>query len=85
MTTTTPGMRPANPHFSSGPTAKRPGWSPENLRHALLGRAAIVVAVLLFSLARDTIARVSPASDPPQAPERRRAIAPHRAQPLGKH
>ncbi len=34
-----PAMRPANPHFSSGPCAKRPGWAPENLRSALTGRS----------------------------------------------
>jgi phosphoserine aminotransferase len=34
-----PAMRPARPEFSSGPCAKRPGWSPENLRNAVLGRS----------------------------------------------
>lgn len=34
-----PGRRPANPNFSSGPCAKRPGWSLEALRHAALGRS----------------------------------------------
>ncbi len=34
-----PAMRPARPEFSSGPCAKRPGWSPENLRQAVLGRS----------------------------------------------
>jgi phosphoserine aminotransferase len=34
-----PAQRPANPRFSSGPCAKRPGWSPEALRSALVGRS----------------------------------------------
>ena len=34
-----PARRPANPLFSSGPTAKHPGWNLQNLRHAVLGRS----------------------------------------------
>ena len=39
MTTAIPGLRPANPHFSSGPCAKRPGWSLQALTDAALGRS----------------------------------------------
>ncbi|MFL5063643.1 MAG: phosphoserine transaminase [Xanthobacteraceae bacterium] len=39
MTTQKPGMRPATPHFSSGPCAKRPGWSLQALTDAPLGRS----------------------------------------------
>ena len=34
-----PLARPANPCFSSGPCAKRPGWSLQALEHACLGRS----------------------------------------------
>jgi len=34
-----PGQRPANPHFSSGPCSKRPGWTPSALDGAFLGRS----------------------------------------------
>src|SRR5215831_19544885 len=39
MTATKPGVRPATPHFSSGPCAKRPDWSLQNLTDAVLGRS----------------------------------------------
>ena len=39
MTTRKPAARPAVPHFSSGPCAKRPGWSLQVLTDALLGRS----------------------------------------------
>ena len=34
-----PGVRPTVPHFSSGPCAKRPGWSLQALTDAVLGRS----------------------------------------------
>ena len=34
-----PAVRPALPFFSSGPTTKRPGWSPAILKDAVLGRS----------------------------------------------
>jgi len=39
MTVAKPGTKPTIPHFSSGPCAKRPGWTPENLKDAFLGRS----------------------------------------------
>src|SRR6476646_6175153 len=39
MTIAMPAVRPSVPHFSSGPCAKRPGWSPQNLNGAFLGRS----------------------------------------------
>ena len=36
---TKPGISPANPRFSSGPCAKRPGWTLAALEGALLGRS----------------------------------------------
>lgn len=37
--TSRPTQRPRVPHFSSGPCAKRPGWSPAALVDAALGRS----------------------------------------------
>ena len=34
-----PAIRPASPHFSCGPTKKRPGWSASNFDISVLGRS----------------------------------------------
>jgi len=39
MSVLKPNTRPANPNFSSGPCAKRPGWTVDVLNSALLGRS----------------------------------------------
>jgi phosphoserine aminotransferase len=39
MTIAMPAVRPSVPHFSSGPCAKRPGWTLQNLTDAFLGRS----------------------------------------------
>src|SRR3981189_155465 len=39
MTAAKPASRPNVPHFSSGPCAKRPGWTPQKLKDAALGRS----------------------------------------------
>lgn len=39
MTTAKPTARPNAPFFSSGPCAKRPGWTHEALKSAILGRS----------------------------------------------
>lgn len=36
---TPPSTKPHVPHFSSGPCAKRPGWSVSNLQNACVGRS----------------------------------------------
>lgn len=50
-----PNVKPARPWFSSGPTAKRPGWSSRTIEHELLGRgirAPEVVARFAHALKR---------------------------------
>jgi phosphoserine aminotransferase len=39
VTNPKPDVRPARPYFSSGPCAKPPGWSPDKLDTASLGRS----------------------------------------------
>jgi phosphoserine aminotransferase len=39
MTIAMPSVRPVVPHFSSGPCAKRPGWSLQGLTDAVLARS----------------------------------------------
>jgi len=71
----TPDVRPANPHFSSGPCAKRPGWSTETLQKAFLGRShrakdgkarlkcAIDLTRGILALPDDYLCGIVPASD----------------------
>ena len=70
-----PNQKPANPNFSSGPCAKRPGWSLDNLSGALLGRShrsgpgkAKLAAVIdqtraLLDIPADYLIGIVPASD----------------------
>ncbi len=39
MTIAKPALRPVNPQFSSGPCAKIPGWTPDLLKTASVGRS----------------------------------------------
>ncbi|MVA96339.1 phosphoserine transaminase [Nitratireductor sp. CAU 1489] len=71
----TPGLRPENPNFSSGPCAKRPGWSPAALDVSTLGRshrskpgkAALQQAITLtrdvLQVPADHMIGIVPASD----------------------
>jgi phosphoserine aminotransferase len=70
-----PAKRPVNIHFSSGPCAKRPGWSPQALDKAFLGRShrakegkarlklAIDKTKALLGLPPGYLAAIVPASD----------------------
>jgi phosphoserine aminotransferase len=70
-----PAKRPANSHFSSGPCAKRPGWSLQALDKAFLGRShrakegkarlklAIDKTKELLGLPRDYLCAIVPGSD----------------------
>ncbi|MCF6326393.1 MAG: phosphoserine transaminase [Devosiaceae bacterium] len=72
---TKPDMRPANPNFSSGPCAKRPGWSPAVLENALVGRShrskpakarikkALDLTRQLLGIPDDYLVGIVPASD----------------------
>ena len=75
VTTAKPVVRPACPHFSSGPTAKYPGFSLQNLVTAALGRshrsgdakkklkAAIDRSKLILGLPEGYRVAIVPASD----------------------
>jgi phosphoserine aminotransferase len=75
MPQTAPAVKPANPNFSSGPCAKRPGWSIEVLADALVGRShrskpgkarlqqAIALTRELLEVPADYLIGIVPASD----------------------
>ncbi|MFO1188579.1 MAG: phosphoserine transaminase [Alphaproteobacteria bacterium] len=70
-----PTLRPANPNFSSGPCAKRPGWTTAALDAALVGRshrakpakdrinAVVEKSRAILGLPADWRAGIVPASD----------------------
>jgi len=72
---TAPAVKPANPNFSSGPCAKRPGWTVEVLANALVGRShrskpgkariqrAIELTRELLEVPEDYLIGIVPASD----------------------
>ncbi|QEE22845.1 phosphoserine transaminase [Youhaiella tibetensis] len=75
MPLTAPAVKPANPNFSSGPCAKRPGWTVEALANALVGRShrakpakariekAIQLTRELLEVPADYLIGIVPASD----------------------
>ncbi|HEX5998600.1 MAG TPA: phosphoserine transaminase [Hyphomicrobiaceae bacterium] len=75
MATSKPAQKPANINFSSGPCAKRPGWSLEALSNAFLGRShrakegkarlkrAIEETKAMLGLPAGYVCAVVPASD----------------------
>ncbi|MGA7329452.1 MAG: phosphoserine transaminase [Rhodomicrobium sp.] len=75
MTAPKPAVRLESAHFSSGPCAKRPGYSVENLKSALLGRShrskpgkaklklAISKTRELLGIPSDYLIGIMPASD----------------------
>ena len=75
MPLTAPAVKPANPNFSSGPCAKRPGWTVEVLKDALVGRShrskpgkariqkAIDLTRQLLEVPADYLIGIVPASD----------------------
>ena len=75
MTMTKPAARPACAHFSSGPCAKIPGWTPKLLEHALTGRShrsgegrarlklAIDLTREVLEVPQDYLIGIVPASD----------------------
>jgi phosphoserine aminotransferase len=72
---TAPAVKPANPNFSSGPCAKRPGWTVNVLADALVGRShrakpakarierAIALTRELLEVPADYLIGIVPASD----------------------
>ena len=72
---TAPAVKPANPNFSSGPCAKRPGWTIAALSKALVGRShrakpakariekAIALTRELLEVPADYLIGIVPASD----------------------
>ena len=70
-----PSIKPDNPNFSSGPCAKRPEWSIDNLRNALLGRShraaecknklndVIALSKSILNIPDDYLVGIMPASD----------------------
>lgn len=75
MSRAKPQFKPDNPNFSSGPCAKRPGWTPHALANALTGRShrsregkarladAIARTKSLLRLPEDYRVAIVPASD----------------------
>ncbi|MGV3651637.1 MAG: phosphoserine transaminase [Devosia sp.] len=75
MPLTAPAVKPANPNFSSGPCAKRPGWTVDVLKDALVGRShrskpakariqrAIDLTRQLLEVPEDYLIGIVPASD----------------------
>ena len=70
-----PVIKPNNPNFSSGPCAKRPNWSINNLKNSLLGRShrsaecklklneVINLSKSILKLPHDYLVGIMPASD----------------------